>query len=313
MSHGLEQIENWGLRTLIKLGVAITAFLVTILVAEFLRHRKFPFALHGWLGLLALAGAEFLMFRGVEPAAMYFTPLAWTAYLLIADAAIHSITGQSRLTRAAREFGLMALLSIPLWLIFEAYNLRLENWTYVGLPENWLAKYLGYAWSFATITPGILVTAELIESFGWWAKRSRPIEFSATAQRVMMAAGTVMLLLPLVLPRATAAYLFALVWLGFIFLLDPINARLEVPSLIVDFADGRRGRMYSLLLSGLACGFLWEFWNYWATAKWLYIFPMFQDMKIFEMPVPGFLGFPPFAVECFTMYYFSLWLLRRLR
>jgi len=25
-------------------------------------------------------------------------------------------------------------------------------------------------------------------------------------------------------------------------------------------------------------------------------------MKIFEMPVPGYLGFPAFALECFTMY-----------
>jgi len=25
------------------------------------------------------------------------------------------------------------------------------------------------------------------------------------------------------------------------------------------------------------------------------------DLKLFEMPVLGFLGFPPFAVECFVM------------
>jgi hypothetical protein len=56
------------------------------------------------------------------------------------------------------------------------------------------------------------------------------------------------------------------------------------------------------------CGWLWEFWNYWAAAKWLYIFPMFQGWKIFEMPAPGFLGFPPFALECFTMYVTARWL-----
>lgn len=260
------------------------------------------------------------MFRGVEPVATYFTPLAWTAFLLIADAAILSITGRSRLTHAPREFAKMALLSIPLWLVFEAYNLRLQNWNYVGLPQVWWADLLGYAWSFATITPGILVTAELIESFGWWknaawnqseSSHNPPVLFSRKARRAMIAAGAGMLLLPLVIPRHAAAYLFALVWLGFILLLDPVNYALEMPSLLGDLADGRRGRLYSLLSSGLVCGFLWEFWNYWAAAKWVYVFPMFQELKIFEMPIPGYLGFPPFALECFAMYYFSLWALQR--
>jgi hypothetical protein len=32
--------------------------------------------------------------------------------------------------------------------------------------------------------------------------------------------------------------------------------------------------------------------------------PIFGDIKIFEMPVLGYFGFPPFALECFTMYVF---------
>jgi hypothetical protein len=49
---------------------------------------------------------------------------------------------------------------------------------------------------------------------------------------------------------------------------------------------------------------LWEFWNYWAGAKWHYTVPIMENLKIFEMPVPGYLGFPAFALECFTMYVF---------
>jgi hypothetical protein len=30
--------------------------------------------------------------------------------------------------------------------------------------------------------------------------------------------------------------------------------------------------------------------------------PILPEVKIFEMPIPGLGGFPPFAVECFTMY-----------
>ena len=40
---------------------------------------------------------------------------------------------------------------------------------------------------------------------------------------------------------------------------------------------------------------LWEFWNYWAGAKWHYSVPIMENLKIFEMPVPGHLGFPAFA------------------
>jgi hypothetical protein len=56
-----------------------------------------------------------------------------------------------------------------------------------------------------------------------------------------------------------------------------------------------------LLLSGVACGFLWEFWNFWAGARWYYTIPILGHVKVFEMPVLGYLGFPPFAVECFTL------------
>ncbi len=48
---------------------------------------------------------------------------------------------------------------------------------------------------------------------------------------------------------------------------------------------------------------LWEFWNYWAATKWTYTVPYLGDVKIFEMPILGYLGFPPFALECYAMYH----------
>ena len=47
---------------------------------------------------------------------------------------------------------------------------------------------------------------------------------------------------------------------------------------------------------------IWEFWNYWAHTKWIYAVPILPEVRIFEMPILGFGGFPPFAVECFVMY-----------
>ena len=113
-----------------------------------------------------------------------------------------------------------------------------------------------------------------------------------------------MLASPFLTSPTVAQYLAAPVWLGFIFLLDPISARLGAESLIADLADGRRDRLINLTLSGLLCGGLWEFWNYWSRAKWHYTVPIMEHLKIFEMPVPGYFGFPAFALECFTMYVF---------
>jgi hypothetical protein len=181
----------------------------------------------------------------------------------------------------------------------------------VGVPVSLGGALLGYGWSFATITPAIFETADLIEAFGHF-KPGRALRFSATAQWVMMLCGAACLVLPWVLPRRVAAYLFALVWAGFVLLLDPMNRRTRQPSLLGDLAEGRWGRFWSLLAAGWVCGWLWEFWNYWASAKWHYIFPMFQGWKIFEMPAPGYLGFLPFALECFAMYVAAAGLLKRI-
>jgi hypothetical protein len=75
-------------------------------------------------------------------------------------------------------------------------------------------------------------------------------------------------------------------------------------SLVGDFERRDERRAVNLVLSGFVCGLLWEFWNYWAGAKWHYTVPIMENLKIFEMPVPGYLGFPAFALECFTMYVF---------
>ncbi|MEX0887605.1 MAG: hypothetical protein WD009_14330 [Phycisphaeraceae bacterium] len=94
-------------------------------------------------------------------------------------------------------------------------------------------------------------------------------------------------------------------WVGLIYLLDPINRRwLGQPSLLGDWVAGRLGRTVALFAAGLTCGLLWEFWNYYALAKWTYNLPFLgplQAYRYFEMPWPGMLGFLPFAAECWVV------------
>ena len=295
---------------MVPLGLAFSFATIAVLAFGFFRHRRTALPLYSWAGLALLATAGVLLWRHAYWTSIFFTPIAWTGYLLLVDGAVLAVRGHSRLHDTPREFAIMAALSVPLWLMFEAYNLRLQNWEYIGVPLNpWLAL-LGTTWAFATITPGILETADLVEGFGWFGS-SRPLRFSRAAENVMMIFGALCLLLPLVLPQHIAAYWFALVWIGFVFLLDPLNRRVGAPSLLADFANGRSARFWSLFVAGWCCGWLWEFWNYWATAKWHYIFPIMQDWKIFEMPIPGFLGFLPFALECFVMYTTARWALMK--
>jgi hypothetical protein len=293
---------------MVQLGIGITFATIAALVFGFFRcRRRLPFPLHGWLGIVTLAGAEWLMFHRVEPAATFFTPIAWSAYILIADAAVLSLTARSRLNDAPITVARMALLSIPLWLIFEAYNLRLHNWNYTGVPLGWTGAFLGYGWSFATITPAIFETSDLVQAL-LPPLPGKPLKISPKAENGISLLGAVCLIVPLVVPRSLASYLFLPVWIGFILLLDPLNKRLGLPSFLGDLSEGFLRRLYGFFGAGWICGWLWEFWNNWAAAKWHYIFPIGQQWKIFEMPAPGYVGFLPFALECFAMYVTAAWL-----
>lgn len=103
-------------------------------------------------------------------------------------------------------------------------------------------------------------------------------------------------------------------WVGLIFLLDPINDELGGPSLLADWKAGRWGRTMALMAGGAICGLLWEFWNYWAIAKWTYDLPflgLFEPIRYFEMPLLGFFGFLPFAIECWIMTNLAIGLLNQ--
>ena len=261
--------------------------------------------LYGWIGLVIIAISEVLLFAGVPLVRTFFTPLAWSGYILLADSLVFRQKGNSLIMSRSREFLLLLPLSIGFWLIFEFYNLYLRNWHYVGLPEELPLHLLGYAWAFATIWPAILETAELLEGWAGISRRKiHPWRIRNGHLASSLVFGAFCLILPFLTSLPVAHYLAAPVWLGFIFLLDPLNYWMGRDSLFLDLANGDPRKLYSLLLSGVLCGFLWEFWNYWAGARWHYTVPMVGHIKIFEMPVLGYLGFPPFAVECFTLWAF---------
>jgi len=266
-----------------------------------------------WFGLAIVIGGQALLAAGNALVATWLTPIMWTGLILLVDGIVYRLRGQSWLMTRRREFPLLILASVAVWLIFEAYNLHLRNWRYEGLPEIALARDFGYFWSFATIIPGVFEIVDLVLAL--IERVGKPAEDFSSASRTgpswaWWLAGIAMVTIPLALPASTAAYLFGAVWIGFFLLLDPINEKLGLPSLRRQWRDGSRRRIWALLLGGLICGFIWEAWNQQAVAAggayWVYLFP--EELRPFgltygQMPVLGLLGFPPFALELFAFYY----------
>lgn len=270
------------------------------------KNEIYAFKIYGWVGLLIMFLTEILLITNSTFFKTWFTPIMWTGYILFIDSFIYRVTGNSLISSRFKQFLFMLPYSVGCWLIFEAYNLHLQNWQYIGLPENIVERYFGYFWAFATIFPGVLLTSELIDVFGVFNKlRVRTFTFRKTKLYIIMTIGVLFLLVPILVSQEVAVYLFGFVWIGFIFFLDPINYFSGGKSLFRDLENGRLNKLFSLFLAGLICGILWELWNYWATAKWIYTLPFLNEPKIFEMPLFGFLGFLPFAIEIYVMWEFA--------
>jgi hypothetical protein len=268
-------------------------------------------ALHGWLGLGIVVAAETALLLGQPLVARWFTPIVWTGYVLLADALVARWTGRSYLTTDRLDGALVALASIGCWWLFEWYNaprfwrggdeLTGLWWQYHELePNPWLRR-VGYDWAFATIFPALFLTAAALRATTFHHVRIAPWRPSVPTLKAAMALGALFVVLPLVV---VSVWLIPLVWTGFVLLLEPLNARAGRPSWLADLGRGDPSRLLALLVSGAVCGGLWEFWNFWAATRWTYTVPYLGHVKIFEMPVLGYLGFPPFALECYAMWHF---------
>jgi hypothetical protein len=265
---------------------------------------------HGWLGLGVIVAAEAALAGGQPIVAEWFTPIVWTGYVLAVDALVARLTGRSYLTSARVEGVLVALVSVGGWWLFEWYNaprfwrggadLGGLWWHYHNLEPNPLLRRVGYDWAFATIFPALFLTAAALRARVFRAARVRAWRPSPALLTAAAGVGAVAAAVPLLV---VSAWLVPLVWTSWVLLLEPLNYRSGRPSWLADLARGDASTVLSLLASGLVCGFLWEFWNYWAATKWTYTVPYPPDVKLFEMPVLGYLGFLPFALECYAMYH----------
>ncbi|HEY7509180.1 MAG TPA: DUF4332 domain-containing protein [Vicinamibacteria bacterium] len=229
-----------------------------------------------------------------DAALTWYYHLAWWSYIAGADAVHRRLGGRSLLRDEPRRLAWLALGSVAWWTAFEAINLRLGNWYYVMDPPSRAVRWTAGVLAFATVLPGIAVTVRLVESLGWLRSVPvAPLRWSVARERAVVALGAACFALPLASPDL----FFPLTWGSFVFLLEPWNSRHARESYLRDLERGEAGPLLRVLAAGLVCGLLWEAWNHGARMKWIYTVPGFESLKIFEMPLAGFFGFPPFAVE----------------
>jgi len=256
------------------------------------------------------------MLSGFEPFYSGYYSFAWWSYIIFIESFLYCRGAKSLLFENPWKFLLLLPLSATVWLVFEALNFRLSDWHYLNIPSDTVVRWTGYLVAYSTVLPGIFSTTALLEFMGVLKNsKAAPIDDpqrlrgvpppkavaklagGRTAYKPFILIGVLSLLLPLVWPK----YFFPLVWGAFIFLLEPLNHKAGAPSLLREWEKGSLRNFYLLLLAGAVCGLLWELWNFRAGSKWIYTLPHSGFLKIFEMPLLGFLGFPPFAVECYTM------------
>jgi hypothetical protein len=269
-------------------------------------RSKLP--LHGWfgLGLVVLCWVLNWTLMGARTHWVFF-PL-WLGYCLTIDGLVFWRTGTSLLTRSRRKYVGLFLVSAPVWWIFELLNIHTRNWTYLGVE---IFSPLEYAFwttlNFTVVIPAVFGSAEFFASFDFVKRLQRGLVIGTDKKTTLtfFALGWIMLGLLLIWPRT----FFPFIWLSLYFILEPINFWLGNRSLAHWTQHGDWRPIIALWLGVLLTAFFWEMWNYYSYPKWIYNVPWGDWLHVFEMPLVGYGGYLPFALELYAIYHWTSGLL----
>lgn len=273
-------------------------------------RAKFPF--YGWLGL-ALVTVFWILnwtLNGLRTQWAFF--FLWLGYCLTVDALVYWRSRTSLLTRSWRRYIGLFVISAPVWWLFEVLNLRTQNWFYAGAELFTPLQYgLLTTLSFTTVIPAVFGSAEFIASFDFLKrlKRGPVIAPDKLTTTTFFISGWLMLALMLVWPHV----FFPFLWLSLYFIFEPLNVWLGNRSLATWTAKGDWRPVIALWLGVLMTAFFWEMWNFYSYPKWIYNVPWGNWLHIFEMPLLGYGGYLPFALELFALYHLVIGFLGRKR
>ena len=165
------------------------------------------------------------------------------------------------------------------------------NWEYLGIITYPPWQYLLLAsLAFSTVVPALDASWGVMGRF-FKPTPARSVSRSRRSYLIQVGAGVVIQAGVFALPDL----LFPLVWVAPAVILDGLVGFLGGRSLVDDLARGEWRLAAQVAAGGLLCGFLWEFWNFWAMPKWTYHVAYLDLLRLFEMPLAGYAGYIPFA------------------
>ena len=231
---------------------------------------------------------------GYLPAiANYAYGIVWWGVLLLVDAWNAQRRGLSLWRgRGAHFLTITAPVSVVVWLFFEALNLPTPQWRYRGyIPGIWGKVLFGFI-AFSTVVP------IMVES--WWlvaGKERVPSGLLGWARRyrwILLAAAVTFAVVPFV----NGAFWLGTFWLNQGIWLIP--ALVLLPLVRAESCSGAEFAR-GLVVSGLLAGLAWETFNFTARTHWEYL--ILPDVPhLFYMPLPGYLGFVPFALSMMAVF-----------
>jgi hypothetical protein len=195
----------------------------------------------------------------------------------------------------------MAPWSWAVWLLLEIINAGLGLWEYIELP---FSTYLRWGWYLAygsALLPALYQSASFL-SLIKTRREGEPIlpsaAFAARSLDIMQAAGITALFLPLFF----RGILFPLAVPALLLIIDPLNFRLKLPSVLGLLAKGDRVRLAAISAAGLFCGLTGEIWNLAGGPSRLYAFPFAGKPLLLGLPLACYAAFPVMALTAFSLY-----------
>ena len=263
---------------------------------------------HGWIGLALVIIFWSLNWSlpGLRTHWGFF-PL-WLGYCLAVDGLVLRRKGTSLLTRGIRAYVGLFIISSASWWLFEILNWRTQNWSYEGREYFSNLEYVILAsLSFSTVMPAVFGTAELVSTFSWikGLRLGPQLNPTRTALIRIHTVGWIALALLIGWPQ----YFFPFMWLSIFCILEPMNIWMGNRSIAKYTSNCDWRPVLALSVGCLICGFFWEMWNYFSYPKWIYSVPFVDFLHIFEMPLLGYVGYLPFALELFALYHLVIGLL----
>ena len=257
----------------------------------------------GWLGLGVMAAGWVLAwtrFAWFAPLQRYPYVVQWFGFILVVNALCVRRSGRSPLTHETRAYLLTFPASALFWWFFEYLNRYVWNWYYVGIPGISSVEYVIFATlCFTTVLPAVVAVAAWLGTFGAFADGA----FAGMARVNVRSPAALVVLTVLSLAGLTGIvfapqFAFPLLWISPLMVFVLVQIVLRESSVLDDLASGDWSLVVRFAVAALVCGGVWETWNVYSAAKWIYAVPYVQAFEIGEMPLVGFAGYLPFGVEC---------------